>query len=670
MRRAAGVMVVVNGRALFLKRAPGTDHPGQWCFPGGNVEDGETAEDAARREFKEETGHDLKGPLIPWTCTVSPLAPATPPPAPVAKADAGLPDSPAVAAVVSAIARGAGAGLTAQSAPPVAPEPIEYVTFIARGMKDFDPAINDEHVGHAWAPPGDPPLPLHEGCRVAIARIDMDEVGVARAVAAGELTSPQPYENLWLFDLRITGTGRAFRHKLDEHVYRPPEHYLTAEFLARCNGLPVIWEHPKRAMMTSKDFRDRVVGTIMLPYVKGDEVWGVAKILDQGAAELMRTEQLSTSPDVVFRNPTVNNKVELEDGSTLLIEGKPSLLDHLAICEVGVWDKGEGPTGVRTEARGDENMTDKVAEAAKQVREDARADDAGGKARTDAARKDEPSERAEMAEKIKAKEGEAEKKKDDDEGKRADADAGKKLDQILGHLDGFGKRLDSVDRRLDAAEEKMNGYGDRRKDAAGEDEKDKPERTAADKGKKDADEKGEKAEDKKDSERKDARADDAAVAGTGYAAFEQRLKDLEARSAPVSDDLRLKFADSQARADSVFQQFGKFAPRPLDGESLLAYRRRLAHALQPFSDRWKDVNLVALADEAAFGIMEGQVYADAAHAANHPTDLKPGQLREIVRVDPSTGTRMITFVGGQTFIAGLKRPPRYVSKINHQRDRA
>ena len=33
---------------------------GGWEFPGGSVEDGESAEDAARREFLEETGFRIK----------------------------------------------------------------------------------------------------------------------------------------------------------------------------------------------------------------------------------------------------------------------------------------------------------------------------------------------------------------------------------------------------------------------------------------------------------------------------------------------------------------------------------------------------------------------------------------------------------------------------------
>jgi hypothetical protein len=30
-----------------------------------------------------------------------------------------------------------------------------------------------------------------------------------------------------------------------------------------------------------------------------------------------------------------------------LVEGNPSFVDHLAICEKGVWDKGGDPSGIR-----------------------------------------------------------------------------------------------------------------------------------------------------------------------------------------------------------------------------------------------------------------------------------------------------------------------------------
>jgi len=49
-------LVQENGLWLVSRRAPGRVFDGLWEFPGGKMHDGESAEQAAIREVREETG--------------------------------------------------------------------------------------------------------------------------------------------------------------------------------------------------------------------------------------------------------------------------------------------------------------------------------------------------------------------------------------------------------------------------------------------------------------------------------------------------------------------------------------------------------------------------------------------------------------------------------------
>jgi hypothetical protein len=174
-----------------------------------------------------------------------------------------------------------------------------------------------------------------------------DELDVAEMIRDGDLTSPQDIGGTTLFKIRITGVGIAYRPKHDEWVYRRPENYLTPRFLDRCKGLFVIWEHPAKAVLNHAEFTNRIIGTVTgVVFIENSEVWGIARIADKGSIKDMRQDVLSTSPSVVFRDPAVNLRLESEDGSTMLVEGPASLLDHVAICRNGVWDKDNGPTGI------------------------------------------------------------------------------------------------------------------------------------------------------------------------------------------------------------------------------------------------------------------------------------------------------------------------------------
>jgi ADP-ribose pyrophosphatase YjhB (NUDIX family) len=62
-KRFSGILVKCNDKVLLCKRSNDNTLPGVWSIPGGGIEDGESPEDAARREFYEETNIKVDGNL-------------------------------------------------------------------------------------------------------------------------------------------------------------------------------------------------------------------------------------------------------------------------------------------------------------------------------------------------------------------------------------------------------------------------------------------------------------------------------------------------------------------------------------------------------------------------------------------------------------------------------
>lgn len=630
--KCAGVFFRTDkGTALFLKRGNDGDFPGFWDFPGGHAEEGETAEACAVRECREETDVTPKNLVLHTRMRAGDGRG-------IANAATGQMPPP---------------GASAEAAP-ILPADLDFTTFLCDVADEFVPRLNSEHIGYAWAPVGAPPEPLHPGCRIALDRLNMDELGVARAIADGRLTSPQHYKNVWLFAIRITGTDIAYRKALDEYVYRSPDNYLTEDFLARCNGLPVIFLrrsgdsklfHPKAALLDSKEFAERIVGTVFLPYIAGSEVWAVAKIWDDAAAAIMAEDGMSTSPSVWFKSPAQDNiSTKLENGSTLLFEGKPGLLDHVAICEVGVWDKGNEPTGVRSESRGDSNMAEET-DKEKEMKEDAAKKDA----HRDDAKKDDAAKK--------------DARKDDD---------GDKLDKIADALKGLSKRMDAFEeeRKSEKADagKRDDAHRDdtKRKDEEDKKEREEPEETVADAKRKDAKRKDDEKDDdsKDDAKRKDAKRDDAHRddmhrddrhrddAAKRADAQSEQIKGLQKRIDELSakipvhhtDKDRDALTDAQVRADDAFQAFGQRAPIPLPQETAATYERRCVRLLKEHSPTWKNVETgQAFADDASFGIVRDQIYAEAKKTGLDPVNVAPGQLRGISR--QSNGHTVTEFHG-------------------------
>lgn len=371
-----------QGKFIFLIQR---SDDGTWCQPGGTIEPGELAIDAARREVLEETGYQYDGLLTPHSVYG------------------------------------------------------DYLTYRADVLEQFEAKLNDESLAAGWFHVDDLPKPLHQPFAEMLAQQALNETDVAALIADGTLSSPQYFYNMWMFAIRVTGTGVTWRSADQEMTFRNPDDYLTPEFLQRVAGVPLIWLHPEKRTLDSEEFTKRVIGTLTNAWVadKG-EVWAVARVYDAEAAEIMATRQLSTSPTVKFSEVA---KSIIVDGQPLLVEPSPELLDHVAICEQGVWDKLRNPTGVKSdsipkeaEKMDEEKIVALINKAidARMAKADSEAADLKAKADAEeAAKKEKADSEAKEAEEAKAKadaEEKAAKEKSDAEAKeKADADEAEKM---------------------------------------------------------------------------------------------------------------------------------------------------------------------------------------------------------------------------------------------------
>ncbi|WIJ58399.1 NUDIX hydrolase [Citrobacter portucalensis] len=542
----SGIMFRQGDFVFLIQRSD----DGTWCQPGGKVEPGELAIDAARREVLEEVGYQYDGPLTPHSVYG------------------------------------------------------DYLTFRAEVPEKFEAKLNDESLAAGWFHIEDLPTPLHQPFAEMLAQQALNETEVAALIADGTLSSPQYFINMWMFAIRVTGTGVTWRSADQQMTFRNPDDYLTPEFLQRVAGLPLIWLHPEKNTLDSDEFAKRVIGTLTNSWVADNgEVWAIARVYDAEAAEIMATRQLSTSPTVKFVEVP---KSIIVDGQPLLVEPSPELLDHVAICEQGVWDKLLAPTGVKSdsipneaEIMDEEKIVALINKAidARMAKADAEAADLKAKADAEEAAKKEKAD-------AEAKEAEEAKAKADEEEKAVKAKAD----------EGELKKLEH--------------------EAKGEDDRLERERKERDREKADSQ-------------------------------LRQEIAELRSRiPTELSDEERNEVADAQVKADSVFSCFGKRAPVPLSGEKPLSYRRRLMIQLQEHSPDFKSVDLSSIADSALLNVAEKQIYADAQKSAS--LSVGPGMLREIKRAD-ATGRQISTFEGDPAATwAPFQSGKRQVTSFNNQ----
>lgn len=164
--KAAGTAFVdPDGYALFLRRGKGGDHAGEWCFPGGGIEDGEESAQAARREASEEIGLVPDGELSDFSHLVS-------------------------------------------------DEGVDFATFRQEVGARFKPTLNDEHDDYIWAPMDSPPEPIHPGVKAALESVKARQTANDMAMDKA-MESALASRNRLAFD---RGSVRTYDHDGRLHV--------------------------------------------------------------------------------------------------------------------------------------------------------------------------------------------------------------------------------------------------------------------------------------------------------------------------------------------------------------------------------------------------------------------------------------------------------------------
>lgn len=434
--------------------------------------------------------------------------------------------------------------------------------------------------------------------------MSLTELEVAERIRDGTVPSPVKFSNMWLVNLRITGTGLAYRAGLKEHVWRDPKLYLNQEFLRRCNGLPVIANHPDDAVLTEEDFKSRIVGCVMLPYIRGDEVWAVCRVYLQSIVEEITEGDVSTSPSVVFNSTSGN--VEVQEGDTsFLIEGVPFLVDHIALVtkdhgSLGVWDKDRIPAGVEVTSTGEIEMEKEELQALLQ-------------------------------------------------GVVSDA------------LSGINQKIDGVVTRMDSLEQRDKARADAEEQAKKEAEEKAKADEAAEEQRKADEAAAKEAEEKAKAD--EAAAKDAEEKAKADSEAEEQRKAAEEAEKERNDSA---LAEAQAKADSAFSACGKNAPAPFSGENALDYRKRVLIAMQKHSPAHKDVNIRAIADSATLAVLEDAIFSAARQSIEKEMMSTQGQLHKRIRNDEA-GRRITEYQGDpNVWLSAFKIPGRRLAKINTQ----
>jgi hypothetical protein len=153
------------------------------------------------------------------------------------------------------------------------------------------------------------------------------ERGLINRMVAGLCEGVQQSDSAWFAPLCISVTGVRFDADAGYYLFRDPEHWLSENMRARCNGLPVL-AGADPGPMNSSEFGKRCIGVVAAAYVDNDSLMCIARIANDSALRIIAAGAYDSRLTAHFDNDAP--AIDIDD-CKLVIEPAPRYLSHISI---------------------------------------------------------------------------------------------------------------------------------------------------------------------------------------------------------------------------------------------------------------------------------------------------------------------------------------------------
>ena len=152
---------------------------------------------------------------------------------------------------------------------------------------------------------------------------------IVNDMISGVLQGPVEFSGICLAPLLVSPTGCRFDG--ESYVYRDPSTWLSERMTERMAGVPLLGGADGDGPVSGSAVIKRMIGVCMQGYIKGTELWCVARIANDFAWRLIKAGAAETRVSVAFDELP---SIDIDEGN-LIVEPAPRYMNHLCLVPLG-----------------------------------------------------------------------------------------------------------------------------------------------------------------------------------------------------------------------------------------------------------------------------------------------------------------------------------------------